>query len=238
MAALWPINAVRAVTASDQGSLMLLGSSSMNGSLGHLLADDFTELGYRVARHGYPAAGLARPDFRDIRQIVDQLPITGKPAAALLYFGSNDAQSIWLRPDERIRHKQTGEWIAWSDERWPAIYEARTNKLLRSLCTRGVQHAIVLSPGDVSRERLQTRLDRIRTIQQRAVQNTPCGHYVSMGGDGGKFEYRGTALRTPDGVHMTRAGAQRVWKRVRSKVLALIAKDRNPLAIGEPLSRR
>lgn len=243
----WRPSGARAVADKGKGSLILLGSSSMNGSLGRLLADDFTDQGYRVARHGYAAAGLARPDFRDIREKVDQLPIAGTTTAALLYFGGNDAQSIWLRPEERARHHQTTEWVYWNDDRWSGIYESRMNKLVRSLCARGVQHAVVLSPGDVTSTRLQGRLERVRKLQQRATQNTPCGHYVSTAGDVSQFEtMTKEPLRTPDGVHMTRLGARRVWKRIRPKVMALISgeskrrhdSERDAEATSERLSRR
>jgi hypothetical protein len=207
---------------SRKGSMVLFGSSSMNGSLGHLMADDFAELGFRVSRHGYSAAGLARPDFRDMRQTLDQLPIERSATSVVLYIGGNDAQSLWLSPSERISQGSDDQWLTWRDPRWPSVYEARARELISSLCARGAQYAIVLPPADVMSARLQSRLDRVRPALQRAAEATHCGRFVSTRGDAGHFVVDGEPLRAIDGVHMTRSGALRVWKRIRETVLSLV----------------
>jgi len=210
-AASWLARDVRAV--SNRGAFVVLGSSSVNGSFGRLIVSDFKRLGYRVSRHGFPSAGLSRPDFLDLRQVLDRLPLDGGTAGVLLYVGGNDAQSLWSDASGR------GTWIRWQDARWSSTYEARASDLIRSLCERHVQHVIVLAPADVVRARLQARLDRIRPALRRAAHATSCGHFVSTAGDAGRFEVGGVSLRTGDGIHMTPAGAKRVWKRVRERVL-------------------
>jgi hypothetical protein len=201
--------------------MVLFGSSSMNGAFGHMIAADFELLGFEVTRKGISSAGLARPDFKDVPHILGGFPIRRSATSVLLYLGGNDAQSIWLRPEERTA-EDVKPWVFWKDERWPAIYEARMTKLIKSLCDRGVQHAFVLPPTDVSLPRLQTRLERVRKLQQRAVKATQCGRFVSTTGDHGRFEQDGQPLRAPDGVHMNRFGATIVWTRIRERVFSLL----------------
>jgi hypothetical protein len=197
----------------------------MNGPFGHLLANDFARRGFRVERHGYTSAGLARPDFRDVRAILDALTVDETPTTALLYFGGNDAQSIWLRPEERASGRDARPWISWNDIRWESIYESRAREVIEKLCARSVQHVLVVAPVDVRRKQLQARLPRIRRNLRHAAESSSCGHFVATSGDAGRFG-PGVHLRTPDGVHMTRAGAVRVWSRMRNQVVALSSRER------------
>jgi uncharacterized protein len=214
----------RAITQPAPGKMLLFGSSTMNGALGHLMAADFEQLGFEVTRKGISSAGLARPDFKDIPQILGGFPIRRTATSVVLYIGGNDAQSIWLRPEERTA-EDVKPWVFWKDERWPGIYETRMNKLLKSLCDRGVQHAFVLPPADVTLPRLQTRLERVRKIQQRAVKASQCGRFISTAGDHGNFELDGQPLRAPDGVHMNRAGASLMWTRIRERMFSLLGHE-------------
>ena len=212
----------RAITKPAPGKMLLFGSSSMNGPFGHLIASDFESVGFDVLRKGISSAGLARPDFKDIPQILGGFPIRRTSTSVLLYIGGNDAQSIWLRPEERTA-ADVKPWVYWKDERWPGIYEARMTKLLKSLCDRGVQHVFVLPPTDVVLPRLQTRLERVRKLQQRAVKASQCGRFIETAGDHEKrFELNGQPLRAPDGVHMNRFGATIVWSRIRDRVFSLL----------------
>lgn len=202
--------------------MLLVGSSTMNGPFGHLLAKDFSELGFQVTRRGYTSAGLARPDFRDVRELLMQLASENTPTAVVLYFGGNDAQSIWLRPEERAELGVDRPWLSWRDERWDEIYEARAKELVDTLCARDTRRVFVVAPADVKRASLQARLPRIRENLRRAAESTECGHYISTQGDLDHFQRHKHVLRTRDGVHMTRTGAQRVWERVRDEVVALL----------------
>lgn len=209
---------VRAQAA--RGSVLLFGSSSMQGMLGRVIAEDFEQLGFDVMRQGVISGGLARPDFRDVPQMLGALPIVRR-SSVLLYLGVNDAKALWLRPSERAAGDKS-HWIRWDDERWDSIYAARMVSLIDSLCERGAEHTFVLSPADVAREPLQLRLERVRLVQQRAADASKCGVYIPTTGDPGNFEIEGRALRSRDGVHMTRTGALTAWGRIRSRVLTVL----------------
>lgn len=210
----------------------------MNGAFGHLIAADFEQLGFEVTRKGISSAGLARPDFKDIPQILSGFPIRRASTSVLLYIGGNDAQSIWLRPDERTAD-DVKPWVYWKNERWPAIYEGRMTKLLKSLCDRGAQHVFVLPPTDVVLPRLQKRLERVRALQQRAVKASQCGRFISTAGDHeSRFELDGQSLRAPDGVHMNRFGATIVWTRIRERVFSLLGYEAPALECQRCVSTR
>jgi hypothetical protein len=205
---------------SPKSAVVLLGSSSINDSFGHLAASDLQRRGYAVVRKGYAAAGLSRPDFIDLPAKATDFPIPQNTEGVLLYFGGNDAQALWLRPDERgDRHDA---FVKWDEQAWSDVYEERAKFLIETFCRRGVRKVIFLPPADVVSARMQRRLERIRSLQARAAESSTCGQYVSTSGDTTLFVGEHNTLRAPDGVHMTRAGAVRLWTRVASRVLELL----------------
>jgi hypothetical protein len=212
--------AVRA-TGQAAGQMLVFGSSSVNGSFGRVIASELGRRGVSVVRRGYSAAGLARPDFHDMRETLGKIPLERGVHSVMLYIGGNDAQAIWLRPDERAGERRSDSWIWWNDERWSSVYQARAVGLIESVCARGVQRVIVVPPADVLSARLQSRLDRVRDLLRRAAESSACGRFVSTTGDWKFFALAGEPLRTPDGIHMTLAGALRVWHRMRDTVLKL-----------------
>jgi hypothetical protein len=207
------------VSAQVAGRVLVFGSSSVNGSFGRLIASELERYGVPVVRRGYSAAGLARPDFHDMRETLGKMPLEHGVHSVVLYIGGNDAQAMWLRPNERAGERRSDSWIWWNDERWSSVYEARAVGLIESVCARGVKHVIVLPPADVLSARLQSRLDRVRKLLRSAAQSSACGRFVSTAGDWNFFAFATEPLRTPDGIHMTLAGAQRVWHRMRDAVL-------------------
>jgi hypothetical protein len=216
---------------STGGDVWVVGSSSVNQAFGKLIARELRRRGYRVGRKGVTSAGLARPDFRDMRSIVERLPIGRKTSAVFIYLGMNDAQALWLYPSERSTpHRR---YLSWHDRRWSALYMRRTRELVEHICRRGARRAIVILPVDVRRGRLQRRLKRIRALQAQAAASSTCGVALATGGDEGRYVVNGTPLRQRDGFHLTPAGATVVWKRIRAKALRAIG-GRAPVASASP----
>jgi hypothetical protein len=206
--------------AASRAEAIVVGSSSMNQALGHLIARELEQRGYRVTRKGVSAAGLARPDYRDMNQIMDELPITSNTAAVFVYLGMNDAQAMWLWPGERRAFGR--QFLPWSDARWQGLYLQRAQRFFERICQRGAHRTIVLLPVDVQRDRLQHRLKRIRELQTRAAQASSCAVAISTEGDLGRFEVGGVAKRKRDGLHMSPLGASAVWRRIESQALGLV----------------
>jgi hypothetical protein len=202
---------------------VLVGSSSFNQSFGHLLASELERRGYQVTRKGVSGAGLARPDFQDMNQVLETLPIGNNTAAVFVYLGVNDAQAVWLYPHERSASGQASLPFGVAD--WDAVYARRTREFLDRICQRGARRAVVLLPVDVNRPDMQRRLERVREIQIRAASETRCAVTVTTAGDEGQFETAGTPIRMPDGFHMSSRGAQLVWQRIEPEVERLLDID-------------
>jgi hypothetical protein len=199
---------------------VLVGSSSFTQPFGEILERELAQRGYQVTRKGVPGAGLARPDFQDMNQVLEALPIGGNTAAVFVYLGVNDAQSVWLYPHERgVFGAAT---LPFGSPEWDAAYARRTREFLARICQRGARRAIVLLPVDVNRADLQQRLVRIRELQAHAAAETSCAVAVQTAGDAGHFEAEGTPKRLPDGFHMSARGAQIVWERIEPRVAGLL----------------
>jgi lysophospholipase L1-like esterase len=132
----------------------------------------------------------------------------------------NDAQSVWLYPNERGASGLTSVPFGAAD--WDAVYARRTRDFLDRICQRGARRALVLLPVDVNRPGMQRRLERIRDLQARAAAETSCAVAVATAGDAGQFAEDGIPKRLPDGYHMSTRGARIVWQRIEPQVVRLL----------------
>lgn len=203
------------------GKVVLIGSSSMNDTFGHIIAKSLEESGYTVARKGYAAAGLSRPDFRDLMTVLPELPVDKQTDAVLVYVGGNDAQAIHLRQSEREGRKDG--WIKWDDAKWDDVYTGRVRDFVEGLCKRGAKKVVVLPPVDVVSAKMDAKLERIRKLQIKGAKQASCGTAVETTGDRGRFTVDGEAMRAKDGIHMSPAGAARVWNRIEARVRKIIS---------------
>ena len=218
-----PAQSHAAPADARKAEAILVGSSSFNQSFGHLIEQELERRGYRVTRKAVDGAGLARPDFHDMNQELDALPVGHETAAVFVYLGVNDAQDVWLYPHER---GSTGHAsVAFGSADWDGVYGRRTRDFLERICRRGARQAFVLLPVDVQRPELQRRLIRIRELQEQAAAATSCALAVRTAGDEGRFEVAGQPTRLPDGFHMSARGAQIVWERISDQVLGVLQAD-------------
>lgn len=210
------------------GNVLILGSSSINGSLGKTFAHGLQRSGFSVYKLGVGSSGLSRPDYFDWRKRVATLPITKRTALALVYLGGNDAQAIRTRPSEISRWRR--RWTAFGHATWSKRYVARVAELARALCLRGVQQVVFIPPPDVGKRRLQRRLAKVRRGQIRGAARVRCARVIRSRGALRRIlaerrqprrsrARRPARLRQPDGVHFTRAGASRLWNQVRRGVI-------------------
>jgi hypothetical protein len=193
---------------------VVFGSSSMKGTLGHVISSDLERNGYEVTRFGVVSAGLARPDFRDMRALAETLPIADGTALAFVYLGLNDGQALWLRPGDRQRPGE--RWLPWAHPRWSVVYQRRAQRLYETLCRRGARRVIVLLPVEVTKPPLEQKMKRIRALQRRAAERVPCATAVSTAGEDG-FIADGKPTRLRDGFHLSDIGARLVWQRVKRR---------------------
>ncbi len=216
---------------SPRGDVWVVGSSSVNQAFGRIIARELRGRGYRVRRKGVTSAGLARPDYRDMRAIVEELPIGEQTSAVFIYLGMNDAQALWLYPWERTEQRR--RYLPWHDARWSSLYVRRTRGLLERICQRGARRAVAILPVDVRGSRLHRRLRRIRALQAQAASTSTCGVALATSGDEGRYVIDGKPLRQPDGFHLSPAGARVVWERIRAKALHLVENRAHPSLIRQ-----
>jgi hypothetical protein len=54
-----------------QDDAVLIGSSSFNQAFGLIIVRELERMGYQVTRKGVSGAGLARPDYHDMNQVLE-----------------------------------------------------------------------------------------------------------------------------------------------------------------------
>ena len=243
--------------ASTPGKVVILGSSSMNGSFGDEIVRGLRRLGYTAEKQGKSSSGFARPDYYDWHGEIAKLDVDKHTVGALIYLGTNDGQAIHLRPAERRKLKFRRSWLPWSNPAWPDIYAKRVSAFARALCARGVHRVAILTPVDVVDARLSGRLRQVRRGLARGAKPVPCARAFSGRGDlrrilrqarrrrlkakAGKRHRRSAHgakpeanLRQPDGTHLTRHGARVVWNRVEKNIQRWISRGPVP----KPRKRR
>jgi len=131
-----PAQSHAAPADARKAEAILVGSSSFNQSFGHLIEQELERRGYRVTRKAVDGAGLARPDFHDMNQELDALPVGHETAAVFVYLGVNDAQDVWLYPHER---GSTGHAsVAFGSADWDGVYGRRTRDFLERVQAKAV----------------------------------------------------------------------------------------------------
>lgn len=211
-----------------RGEVLLLGSSSVFGAFGHRVERELEERGYEVTVHGRSSSGFARPDFFDWQAKIGAIPVSRQTRAAIVYLGGNDAQGFRLRSQaERRKYKGRDLWLRWKHRNWARAYADRVRVFGRKLCGRGVRRVVFVTPADVRDAWLRGRLQRIRSAIRKGAKGVRCAKVISAAGDAAALAGDGRRpkrkrLRGHDGAHMTRLGADRVWKRIGKRLVAAI----------------
>jgi len=214
--------------------VMLLGSSTFNGSLGHIIEKDLEDRGHDVQRLVQSATGFSRPDSFDWMKKIKRVKAILDMDVVVVYLGGNDAQCFPLQKGERDdlkkkkkrkRKKKKATWLCMNHDQYGAVYKARVTRFLEKVCDMGVMKVVLLPPMDVVSKRFQRRLGKIRTYQLEAAAKVKCATGIKTGGDHWRFvrhpETR-RKLRAKDGVHSTRKGSKVVWDRIRPKLLKVL----------------
>ena len=187
--------------SGQEREALLLGSSSVNGAVGRTLERELGAWGVHVRRRARSSSGFSRPDFYDWQAQIGSLGALGRYSLIVIYAGGNDAQGLWLRPDERTARRQ--QWLQWSDEeRWREVYSARVRTFVDALCAAGAPRVAVLLPANGGRYLWERRILRVRESQAEGARTSRCGTVVDPGAQ---------ALDAIDGVHLSWNGASRMW---------------------------
>lgn len=203
-------------TATDPLDIAVIGDS-LTEQLGPAIIDRTRRPGVTAeATHDFRySSGLTRPDFFDWPAQAAQIAEQQDPDLWVVMVGANDAQDV---RDEEGRFRQIG-----SDE-WEAIYTARIGALMDLLVQDGraviwVGQPIMRDgPFDESMAYLSQLYEAearkrplVSFVDSRAVFADAGGRYADyLPAPDGQLEQ----MRLPDGIHLTRAGAQRLAEQV------------------------
>ena len=202
------------VQAQSPRRALLLGSSSVSGTVGRTLDAELETLGVDLTRMPRGSSGFARPDFFDWQAEIEAIHDVGRYAAVLVYTGGNDGQALRLRPEERAAGEERRDWIDWREEaRWRELYTARVRTFVDQLCERGAPHVVLLLPVDGGRPGWSRRNVRVREAMAAAAEGSRCGVAIDAGSE---------TFESQDGVHLTWRGAGRFWAAVSGRLLPIL----------------
>lgn len=188
------------VAVIGDSMMQVLGQSIVNGAAGDDRVE--TSLEYRVS------TGLTRPDYFDWPARVTELLAAGPLDAAVVMYGANDAQGMVLPTGS----EPFGTPV-WLDE-----YRRRVGWVMDALVAGGTETYWVGQPvmrSDAFSARMASLnevyaseaglRDRVTYVDAWAVLSVD-GAYASHIDDGGGL----TSVRQSDGIHLSRAGGDRL----------------------------
>jgi len=204
--------------------VLLIGDSNMQGALGRSLERELKARGVKVTRKAKSGSGLARPDYFDWHQTARDLIRRNNPDAVIIIFGGNDTQGMYRLQQGPV------PGLRWANNRpWYTEYIRRLHGLLDILQYgrkgRTKRKIYLLSPTNRRPIRGRQRVQRLVSLQRTfishrndvrwidafALTSEPDGNYLSQGLNRmGRF----VPYRRTDGIHLTRAGAQDLVRRV------------------------
>jgi len=205
-----PLPALRTPTAADPLRVLIVGDS-LGLSFGQSLAAKLDAGGVTVttvdAREG---TGLARPDAFDWPQQLGSDLVHFRPELVVASFGGNDDQDVQVN----------GRYITFNSPLWQTIYAARVQAVADEVHAAGAHllwSGLPLMRSPAKSDRLSAVMDVTRLSLDRRdaalfVDNLPtladgAGHYqIALPDASGQL----VLVREPDGVHETRAGADRL----------------------------
>lgn len=188
-----------------------VGGDSLASEFGPALADRLarTELAKTEVEFRF-STGLARPDFFDWRARLTQIARQQDPDVFIVMFGANDGQDIEVK----------GEVLEFGSEAWRAEYSKRVAAVMDALPRDGrtlywVGQPIMRSAdfdakmqvlNDVYESAARGR-EAVTYIDTRRLFQDPRGAYSAYLPDA---QGQRTLMRQQDGVHLTRAGGERL----------------------------
>jgi len=202
----WP----RKITRKDKLRLYIIGDS-MAQVFGSSLENLAEETHFIRAKLDYKvSSGLSRPDFFDWPQrMIDQL-VDFDPDATAVLFGANDGQNVM--------HK--GKVLEVGSKAWQEVYAKRVGKAM-DILTRGGRRAYWVGNPIMRDPGYRARISMMDHIYEAEAKKHPGVFYVPtwalFTNDKGAYaEYLRDAggdpvlMRAPDGIHLTRAGGDRM----------------------------
>jgi uncharacterized protein len=207
----------------DEPLRLWVGGDSMSQTFGESLVRMAEETGVVEGMvHAEISSGLTRPDYYDWPDALAADVADQRSEVVVALFGANDAQGILLPDGTPVPDM--------SDPRWAAEYGRRVAAVMDQLYQEGRLVVWVLQPTMRDAD-FDARIDVINGVYAQAAASRPwvvvvdatdalgdeAGRYAELlaSGSGGVED-----VRQDDGVHLTRAGADRLAADVLRVVMA------------------
>ena len=208
-----PVDPLRVPSAADPLRVLIVGDS-LGLSFGQSVAAKLDASGVtRSTVDAREGTGLARPDSFDwVAQLQADI-VRFHPEVVVASFGGNDDQDVVVN----------GRYIGFGTPQWQSVYADRVGRVVGEVAAAHAR--LVWSGLPVMRSSAKTaRLETVMAATRAAVAGSPSalwlpnlatladpsGHYqVALPDSSGKQ----VLVREPDGVHETRAGADRLADR-------------------------
>ena len=214
---LWP----RVITKKKPLRLYVAGDS-MDQVFGSSLVNlgEATDL-VKGKNDYHVSSGLSRPDFYDWPQrLIDQI-VDFRPDAAAVLFGANDGQDVYYE----------GKVLKVGTKAWQEVYAKRVGEAM-DILTKGGRRVYWIGNPIMKDFGYRERISMMNHIYQAEAEKHPGVTFIStwaaMANEKGSYaEYLKDAngdlvlMRAPDGIHLTRAGGDRMA----ASVLDVIEKD-------------
>ncbi len=201
----------RTPTAADPLRVLVAGDS-LSGQLGPALGSALGGMPAKVSVDEEVGTGLARPDVVDWPSRLTGEMAQQRPEVVVLIFGGNDNQDL--------RTAQGWIYISHFDE-WKLEYQRRIAQIMNIVAQPGVSvywvglpvmdraklQAVVPTINQLIQAEAAARPQSVHYVDPNQVLANPDGSYAVYLPDGHGGQVR---VREGDGVHPTRAGADRI----------------------------
>jgi hypothetical protein len=209
----------RVPTAAVPLRLWIIGDS-MAQVFGQSLVNASVDSGVVAATLDYRiSTGLTRPDYFDWpAEVADRLP-TLDPEVVVAMFGANDAQGLIL----------DGSAVPYGTPAWRAEYGRRVGALMDQL-TAGGRPVLWVSQPPMRSASFSQKMRELDAIYRREASRRPAVTFVDstpvLGDDAGEWtpylpgSNGQTLARQADGIHLSRAGGDRLADVVLARIRA------------------
>jgi hypothetical protein len=191
-----------------------LGGDSMTIELAQSVEEAVTARSdVELTTHPEVSSGLTRPDYFDWPAYFADDVLPDNPDVVVVMFGANDSQGMEI--DDEAFPPSSAEWRA--------EYRRRVGILMDQL--RGDGRLVIwVGQPRMRDEGFDRRMAALDEIYAEEADSRPWVHFLdsrpilSPDGEGYQAADDGTSLRQRDGIHLDRAGAERLAEAIFTKI--------------------
>lgn len=201
--------AASAGQARAETTILLVGASSIEGTLGKELEDRLEEnyKDVKIVRWGQHSTGLANPDLLDWQAKIEELLGKHKPDIVIADIGENDCAPVT---------DANGPIARFGTDEWEKVYDERVRKFVKTIVDSGAKSVMMGIPTMRDRN-FSSQVEQLNGVLKTATEASG-GFYldtwVFTADDKGRYvpnlEYEGKdrMIRASDGVHFSKHGSE------------------------------